>query len=75
MSIDAVTIVIKKALGATIADADALHAKTYQLERELNRIDCFWCPPGGKVRPGIPGFMACISDRYAEKAALERDLE
>ena len=71
LSVNEVKVVIRKSLAGLIADADARRAKAGELERELNRIDYIWYPPGGKARPGIPSFMAYVSEQCAEKAALE----
>ena len=70
---DELSVFIKKSLADLIPDDQAREAKAVELKEELNRIDYFWYPPiGGMVEPGIPSFMAYISERYAEKQALEK---
>ena len=71
LSVNEVKIVIRKSLAGLIADDDARRAAAVALEQELNRVDYIWYPPGGKARPGIPSFMAYVSEQCAEKAALE----
>ena len=69
---DELSVFIKKSLVDLISDDQAREAKAVELKKELNRIDYFWYPPDGdKAEPGIPSFMAYISERYAEKQALE----
>ena len=70
---DELTVFIKKSVTDLVPDAQARAAKAVALERELNRIDYFWYPPAGdKAEPGDLSFMTYISERYAEKLALEK---
>ena len=69
---DEISIFIERSLAEAIPDDKARKAKALELEQELNRIDYFWQPPGGKAEPGIPSFMAYLSERFAERTALRR---
>ena len=70
---DELTVFINRSLAELIPDEKARDARAVQLEQELNRMDYFWYPPDGdQAEPGIPSFMTYVSDRYAEKQALEQ---
>ncbi|MGI9251735.1 MAG: ATP-binding protein, partial [Pseudohongiellaceae bacterium] len=64
---DKVREVIKSSLSESLTE-EVRRDKTHELDKELNRIDYVWRPPGStQAQPGIPSFMTYVSERFEGK--------